>query len=57
MTTEPKRRRDGLCARYPACKKPLKPPAARQRGVDPKVYEREPFCSRVCCELYYEEGE
>lgn len=53
MTEEPKRRRDGRCARYPSCKRTLREPQARQRGVDPKVYKREPFCSSACCKIWY----
>jgi hypothetical protein len=50
---EPKRRRDNRCARYPDCKNMLYITAVRQKGVDPKVYDLEPFCSSACCRIWY----
>lgn len=54
MPEEPKRRRDGRCARYPACTNDLKPvPEKLQSGVDEKHYKRESFCSSRCCKIWY----
>lgn len=52
MTPDPPRRPDNLCAR-PGCERELKPPAAKQKGVDPRQYASEPFCSATCCRIYH----
>lgn len=52
---DPRRRPDSLCA-LSTCRKPLKPPSVKQRGVDPAVYASEPFCSSKCCREWYGTG-
>lgn len=49
MKIDPPVRANGLCAQ---CGKPRKPPARKQRGVDPAVYV-DPFCSAECCRAYH----
>lgn len=50
--TEPRRRKDGLCA-LETCRKPIKPPARYRRDIDRRVYEREAFCSAACARAYF----
>ena len=45
VATDPKMRDDHLCVRFPDCGKPLTKIA---------VVNEDPFCSTVCCRLYYE---
>jgi len=52
MKTDPPVRADGRCA-LRGCGKPRKIVRSYPRGIDPAVYEREPFCSSTCCRLYY----
>ena len=52
LVQEPKRRRNGRCAR-PGCEKPVPVPTTKQKGVDPQVYLKEPFCSSRCARDYY----
>lgn len=49
--SEPAVRADGLCAR-PGCSSPL--PRSRQlRKYAGAALDSDPFCSTVCCKLYY----
>lgn len=50
MKADPKVRRNGRCAQ---CGGVRKTPKARQRGVDPMHYERDPFCSSTCARTWH----
>ena len=51
MKADPRVRKDNLCAQ---CGKPRKMPKNRQKGVDPTVYARDPFCSSVCARAWHD---
>jgi hypothetical protein len=48
MTKEPKPRRDGNCH---VCRKPRV--FNFNKSVPREEYDRDPFCSTVCCRAYY----
>lgn len=50
MRPDPPLRKDRRCARK-GCSKRLKVPA--QTLAAREVYERDPFCTSVCCKIYH----
>jgi len=50
VIAEPPVREDGLCAH---CGGPRKFPKRHQKGVDPALYERDPFCATSCARAWH----
>lgn len=48
---DPRVRSDGRCA---VCGNERQMPRNRQKGIDPTVYMRDPFCSAVCAHAYHD---
>ena len=51
MKADPRVRRSGNCAQ---CGKPRTMPKHQQKGIDPGVYAKDPFCSSVCARAWHE---
>jgi hypothetical protein len=47
---DPRPRKDGLCV---VCRKKRVFAKNKLKGVDPKIYERDAFCSTDCCKVWH----